>query len=65
MSIKDAVFKMIRLTDKVDEMNKDIRSIAGDLKDFDRRLVRIETIVEFAGKSSINKNIKSIDDETN
>ena len=64
MSIKDAVFKMIRLTDKVDEMNKDIRSIAADLKDFDRRLVRIETIVEFAGKSSINKNIKSIDDET-
>lgn len=64
MSIKDAVFKMIRLTDKVDEMNKDIRSIAADLKDSDRRLVRIETIVEFAGKSSINKNIKSIDDET-
>ena len=65
MSTKDAVFNMIRLTDKVDEMNKNIRSIAADLKDFDRRLVRIETIVEFAGKSSINKNIKSIDDETN
>jgi hypothetical protein len=49
---------------KVDEMNKDIRSMAGDLKDFDRRLVRIETIVEFAGKSAVNKNIKSLDSET-
>jgi len=57
MSFKDAVLKMIRLTDKVDSMNDKIVFVTDDLKDVDRRLVRVETIVEFAEKGLINKRI--------
>lgn len=59
MSFKDAVLKMIRLTDRVDSMNDKIISMTDDLKDVDRRLVRVETIVEFAEKGLINKRIDS------
>lgn len=64
MSIKDSIIKMIKLTDKVESMNKDIKAMTGDLKDVDRRLVRIETVVEFAGKSAIKKEIKTIESKT-
>jgi len=64
MSIKESILKMIKLTDKVEGMNKDIKAMTNDLRDVDRRLVRIETIVEFTGKSAINKRIESIDNET-
>ncbi|MCF6288879.1 MAG: hypothetical protein L3J53_06570 [Proteobacteria bacterium] len=57
MSFKNAVLKMIKLTDKVDSMNDKIISMTDDLKDVDRRLVRVETIVEFAEKGLINKRI--------
>lgn len=59
MSFKDAVLKMIRLTDRVDSMNDRIVSMTDDLKDVDRRLVRVETVVEFAEKGLINKRIDS------
>lgn len=55
MSFKDAVLKMIRLTDKVDSLNDKIVSMTDDLKDVDRRLVRVETIVEFAEKGLLIK----------
>lgn len=64
MSIKDSIVKMIKLTDQVEAMNKDIKEMTDDLRDMDRRLVRIETIVEFAGKNAINRQIKSIEPET-
>jgi len=57
MSFKDTVLKMIRLTDKVDSLNDKIVSMTDDLKNVDRRLVRVETIVEFAEKGLINKRI--------
>jgi len=57
MSLKEAVLKMIRLTDRVGSMNDRIVSMTDDLKDVDRRLVRVETVVEFAEKGLINKRI--------
>jgi hypothetical protein len=57
MSFKNAVLKMIRLTDRVDSMNDRIVSMTDDLKDVDRRLVRVETVVEFAEKGLINKRL--------
>ena len=50
MSIKDSIFKMIKLTDKLETMNKDIKSMTDDLIRVDRRLVRVETIVEISEK---------------
>ena len=60
MSFKYAVLKMIRLTDKVGSMNDKIISMTDDLKDVDRCLVRVETIVEFAEKGLLNKRIDTI-----
>jgi tetrahydromethanopterin S-methyltransferase subunit G len=57
MSFKETVLKMIRLTDKVDSLNDRIISMTDDLKDVDRRLVRVETIVEFAEKGLIGKRL--------
>lgn len=50
-SLKDvmsAMKKVILLTDKVDRAGSVLSDMAVELRDHDRRLVRLETIVEIA-----------------
>ncbi len=58
MGIKDSILEMIKLADEVKRMNADIKIMDGSLQNIDRRLVRIETVIEFAGKGFINKQIE-------
>ena len=50
----DAITGAIRLTDRVEALGREVSALAaevksgaGDLRDLDRRLVRIEALVEF------------------
>lgn len=36
----------IELTGKVDHLEKNVQGLASDVRDIDRRLVRVETIIE-------------------
>ena len=54
-SIKDAVAAMrevLLLTEKVDRVGVVLKELALDVREQDRRLIRLETIVEMSGKSS-------------
>ncbi len=50
-TLKDVISAMkdvLLLTDKVDRAGKVLSDISNELRDHDRRLVRLETIVELA-----------------
>ena len=50
-TLKDVVStlkEVLLLTDKVDRAGKMLTEIAGELRDHDRRLIRLETMVEVA-----------------
>ena len=50
---------MIKLTDEVKRMNADIKVMDGKLENIDRRLVRVETVIEFTGKKLINNRLEN------
>lgn len=37
---------VLELTGQVDGLTKDLRQLTGDVRDIDRRLVRVETVIE-------------------
>ncbi|MEW8028254.1 MAG: hypothetical protein AB2792_05980 [Candidatus Thiodiazotropha sp.] len=43
---KDMLLDVLRLTDEVKRMNKDIERVESIMLDVDKRVVRLETIVE-------------------
>ncbi|MES9990911.1 MAG: hypothetical protein ABW098_03095 [Candidatus Thiodiazotropha sp.] len=45
---KDMLLDVLRLTDEVKRMNKDIERVESIMLDVDKRVVRLETIVEIA-----------------
>ncbi|MCU7804572.1 MAG: hypothetical protein KZQ96_15350 [Candidatus Thiodiazotropha sp. (ex Lucinoma borealis)] len=45
---KDMLLDVLKLTDEVKRMNKDIERVESVMLDVDKRLVRLETIVEIA-----------------
>jgi hypothetical protein len=50
-TLKDAISAMkdvLLLTDKVDRAGKVLTDISSELRDHDRRLIRLETMVELA-----------------
>ena len=52
-TLKDVISAMkevLLLTDKVDRAGAVLTEISGELRDHDRRLIRLETMVEIAGK---------------
>lgn len=54
-TIKDVISAMrevLLLTDKVDRAGKLLSEISGELREQDRRLIRLETMVEIAGKQA-------------
>lgn len=59
-AIKDAVSAMkevLLLTDKVERAGHTLSDISDELRDHDRRLVRLETLIEVAKLQSTNKRL--------
>ena len=46
--VVSALKEVLLLTDKVDRTGKMLSEISGELRDHDRRLIRLETMVEVA-----------------
>ena len=46
--VVSALKEVLLLTDKVDRAGKMLTEIAGEMRDHDRRLIRLETMVEVA-----------------
>lgn len=51
-----AVKEVLLLTNKVEDLGKTLQEAAVELRDHDRRLVRMETIVEMAQKRFLPDN---------
>ncbi|MCP4413747.1 MAG: hypothetical protein GY808_14400 [Gammaproteobacteria bacterium] len=47
-SFKDMLLDVLKLTDEVKRMNKDIERVESVMIDVDKRVVRLETLVEVA-----------------
>lgn len=48
MSWKELLIDMLKLTDEVKRLNKDINHLQSHVVDVDKRVVRLETLVEVA-----------------
>jgi len=57
--LKEMLLDVLRLTDEVKRMNRDIERVEATLIDVDKRVVRLETVIEIAavqgGQKQINK----------
>ncbi len=51
--VMTAMKDVLLLTDKVDRSGKILSELARELRDHDRRLIRLETMVEMAGNRQI------------
>lgn len=50
---------VIKLTDKVSGLNRDVEKLDNVLRDVDKRVVRLETALEFSGRSGSIKVIET------
>ncbi len=55
---KDMLLDVLRLTDEVKRMNRDIDRVDSTLSNVDRRVVRLETLVEVAQGHITTKKIE-------
>ena len=55
---KDMLLDVLRLTDEVKRMNRDIERVEASLIDVDKRVVRLETVIEIAAVQGGQKQIK-------
>lgn len=55
---KDLLLDILKLTDEVKRLNKDIDRMENHVADVDKRVVRLETMVEFAQTFSKPKEVK-------
>jgi hypothetical protein len=51
----EAVKEVLLLTNKVENLGKTLQDASVELRDHDRRLVRLETMVEMAQKKRISR----------
>ena len=56
--LKDMLLDVLRLTDEVKRMNRDIERVEATLIDVDKRVVRLETVIEIAAVQGGRKQIK-------
>jgi hypothetical protein len=56
--LKEMLFDVLRLTDEVKRMNRDIERAEATLIDVDKRVVRLETVIEIAAVQGGQKQIK-------
>ena len=59
---REMLMDVIKLTDKVSGLNRDVEKLDNVLRDVDKRVVRLETALEFSGRSGSIKVIEA--DET-
>ena len=59
---KDILLDTIKLSDEVKKLNKLSEKLSDRTIDIDKRLVRLETMVEIAQKQSASGNLKLEDD---
>ena len=55
---KDMLLDVLRLTDEVKRMNRDIDRVESTLLNVDKRVVRLETLVEIAQKQASQPRIE-------
>ena len=55
---KDLLLDILKLTDEVKRLNKDIDRMESHVADVDKRVVRLETMVEFAQTFSKPKEVE-------
>ena len=56
--LKEMLLDVLRLTDEVKRMNRDIERVEATLIDVDKRVVRLETVIEIAAVQGGRKQIK-------
>jgi len=56
--VMSAMKEVLRLTDKVDRTGAALSEISSELREHDRRLIRLETIVEIAKNQPPHSNSK-------
>lgn len=56
---REMLMDVIKLTDKVSNLNHDVEKLDNILRDVDKRVVRLETALEFSGKANSVKVIES------
>lgn len=56
--IFEALTTVIKLNDNIKRMAEDMKDLSEEVKEMDRRLVRLETFIEIAEKQSKNKIIR-------
>ena len=56
--LKEMLLDVLRLTDEVKRMNRDIERVEATLIDVDKRVVRLETVIEIAAVQGGQKQIK-------
>lgn len=50
---REMLMDVIKLTDKVGTLNRDVEKLDNVLRDVDKRVVRLETALEFSGKNPV------------
>ena len=55
---REMLLDVLRLTDEVKRMNRDIERVEATLIDVDKRVVRLETVIEIAAVQGGQKQIK-------
>ena len=58
-----ALKEVLLLTDKVDRTGKVLSEISSELRDHDRRLIRLETMVEISRTRQSNRDPKKLEPE--
>ncbi len=58
-----ALKEVLLLTDKVDRVGQLLSEISGELRDHDRRLIRLETMVEISRTRQSTMNPKKLEPE--
>jgi hypothetical protein len=53
--LRDGILDVIRMQERVERLSAQSDRIAGQLSDHDRRLVRIETLIELAGRGRLRR----------
>lgn len=56
-SWKDLLLDTLRLTDEVKRLNQETQKLSDQTLDINKRVVRLETIIEIAGQQRGNKQI--------
>ena len=59
MSWADLLVKTLRLTDEVEKLNGEVKDLKGYVVEVDKRIVRIETMVEIADFKNRDRQLES------